>query len=58
MVLLAALAVGNWLFPLPLQAIQQRFSRVYYDRHGRLLGARLSSDEKWRFASRLDDVSP
>jgi len=57
-VLLAGLAVANWFFPLPPQAFQQRFSRVYYDRQGRLLGARLSPDEKWRFASRLDDVSP
>ena len=52
------LVLGNWLFPLPVWAVQEHFSPVYYDRHGQLLGARLSPDEKWRFASRLEDVSP
>src|SRR5215471_4257266 len=56
--LATGLAVGNWLFPLPRPAFQGTFAPVYYDRHGQLLGARLSADEKWRFASRLEDVSP
>src|SRR5215510_1828065 len=55
---LGGLVIGNWLFPLPARAFQGRFSPVYYDRHGQLLGARLSPDEKWRFASRLENVSP
>jgi penicillin-binding protein 1C len=42
---------------LPSRAFQGCFSPVYYDRRGQLLGARLSPDEKWRFASRLEDVS-
>lgn len=57
-VLLGGLAIGNWLFPLPPHAFQGSFSPVYYDRHGQLLGARLAPDDKWRFASRLEDVSP
>jgi penicillin-binding protein 1C len=55
---LGGLVLGNWLVPLPSGAFQGSFSPVYYDRHGQLLGARLSPDEKWRFASRLEDVSP
>src|SRR5499433_259122 len=56
--IVGGLVLGNWLFPLPSLAVQDRFSPVFYDRHGQLLGARLSPDEKWRFASRLEDVSP
>lgn len=56
--LLTLLAVANWLFPLRQHVLQPSFAPMYYDRHGQLLGARLSADEKWRFAGRLEDVSP
>src|SRR5262249_4968439 len=56
--IVGGLVLGNWLFPLPVWAVQHRSPPVSYDRHGQRLGARLSPDEKWRFASRLEDVSP
>jgi len=55
---LALLALCHWMFPLPPEVFQLDFSKVYYDRHGQLLGAKLSADEKWRFEGRLHNVSP
>jgi penicillin-binding protein 1C len=52
------LLLCNRLFPLPPQVFQIAFSKVYYDRNGQWLGAKLSSDDKWRFEGRLDTVSP
>lgn len=48
----------NTLFPFPQESLQIEFSKVYYDRTGKLLGAKLSGDDKWRFQTGLDDVSP
>lgn len=42
----------------PNQKVQSlRFSKVYYDRHRLLIGAKLSPDDKWRFEADLDSVS-
>ncbi|MBF0276974.1 MAG: penicillin-binding protein 1C [SAR324 cluster bacterium] len=56
--MLCVLAGLHFLFPIQSLLEQVSFSKVYYDRNGQLLGARLSADEKWRFQSRLEDVTP
>ena len=43
------------LFPLPKL---KPYSKVIYAKDGSLLSAYLSSDDKWRMRTRLDEVSP
>jgi penicillin-binding protein 1C len=43
------------LFPLPAQ---KEFSKEIYAKDGTLLTAYLTSDDKWRLRTRLEDVSP
>lgn len=50
--------VLNWLYPVQPLLDKVAFSKVFYDRQDRLLGARLSPDDKWRFETHLDQVSP
>ncbi len=55
---LLVLIVLHLLFPIYPLLERVQFSKVYYDRNGQLLGARLSPDEKWRFQSHLDEIAP
>ncbi len=58
MLVLGTVGLVHLLFPIEPLLEEVRFSKVYYDRKGQLLAARLSPDEKWRFQSHLEDVSP
>lgn len=55
---ISSAVVLHFLFPVEALLERVRFSKVYYDRNDQLLGARLSPDDKWRFQSHLDEISP
>ena len=40
---------GLWYFSLPQELFNDPYSFIIEDREGSLLGARISSDEQWRF---------
>ncbi|MCS7311990.1 MAG: penicillin-binding protein 1C [Acidobacteria bacterium] len=46
-----------FLIPLPPR-IEVPSSQVVFDRHGRVLRIFLTSDEKWRVETRLDEIDP
>ena len=49
-ILLTALLAGLiGFFSLPVAEIERPTSTVLLDREGRLLGARIATDEQWRF---------
>ncbi len=47
--------IVDTIFPLP---VDTDYSRIVLDRNGRVLHGFLSSDEKWRMYTELDEISP
>ncbi len=45
----------NWIFPLPDQV---EYSKVITDNKGEIINAYLTSDQKWRMKTDLDEISP
>jgi penicillin-binding protein 1C len=56
--ILIAVMVLHFTFHPDHKVKSLRYSKVFYDRHQLLIGAKLSPDEKWRFEASLDSVSP
>src|SRR6476659_8241009 len=45
----------NWIFPLPDKI---EYSTIITDRKGELINAYLTSDQKWRMKTELNEISP
>lgn len=54
--LIAVLGI-KYLFLLPSPLFQVPYSTTVYDRNGRLMGARIASDEQWRFPPGNDTLN-
>lgn len=55
-VVVSAVLVALWAVPMPEVLPEAPYSRVIFDREGRLLGASIATDEQWRFPPRTDAV--
>lgn len=53
--LVAIFFLLNWIFPLPDKI---EYSTVIRDRNGEVIHAFLTSDQKWRMKTELDEISP
>jgi penicillin-binding protein 1C len=47
--------VLNWLFPIPDRV---EYSTIITDRNGEVIHAFLTSDQKWRMKTEIDEISP
>jgi len=56
--LFLALAIANWLLPIPLDQLQPTASTIVRDRNGELLRAFLAPDQMWRIRVNAEEIAP
>lgn len=56
-VIITAIVLDTWVFPLPFSSLHKKPSTFVYDRNGQLMRCFISSDQYWRQPVKLDGIS-